>query len=505
VNSSAGLVAALAILSAAGAQAQPFPTAPTPEAMPLQPPPADAAPPPPPTVNTAPPAAGVEVQALQTLDLFSGGARDTGLPMDLWKGSSAAVARDLIPQLGAKPMSPAARNLAKRLLATAATAPDGAGADQDLAAARALALLTLGDTRAANAAIERLTNVGSNGALSQAAAETDLTLGRDEQACKVADALSVDRGTPYWLKLRAYCQAIGGQTEAATVTLTLATAGAKEPAYARMMGSLLAGTPDPGPASLRTGLEYALSRRLNLDLAGARATANPAIAAELSADGAAPLADADITVSLANLRKARTLEAFTAAAKTAAPVIAAQAGAGAPTPDGVLLARASLAAGDLKTAQAVRASIAEAPAVDLALLDAALAAAAGRTDAQTFDRLVERGAAGSAPAQSGALILGALGGSLSAEARAELAKFNTPRGAALPGRVMALDLAAQAGAKGETGLLALSILDAAPSPADRSRAVRALAQAGLTDDARALAEEGLIALGLPAGSTASAR
>ena len=76
------------------------------------------------------PAPGVEVSNLQTLDLFSGGRRDAGLPADLWKGSSAGVARDLIPQLGTKPLSPAAKALAGRLLATAASAPDGAGADQ---------------------------------------------------------------------------------------------------------------------------------------------------------------------------------------------------------------------------------------------------------------------------------------------------------------------------------------------------------------------------------------
>jgi hypothetical protein len=478
-------VLALAPLALAPAQAQeaalPPPAIEAPQALPVPP-------------ALAP--GGVEVQSLSTLDLFSGGLRDTGLPPDLWAGSSAAVARDLIPQLGAKPLSPAAKSLARRLLGTAASAPDGAGADQTLAAARAQALLALGDARAANMALERLTNISSNGALSQAVAETALVLGRDDQACRTAESLMVDRGTVYWLKLRAYCQAIGGQTDAAGLTLSLATAGGKEPAYARLMGVLLAGAGDPGPASLRSGVEYALSNRLSLALGPAMATATPALAAELAGPaGAAP--DADITISLANLRRARTIDAFATAARSAAPLIAAQAGAGAPLPDGVLLARASLAAGDLKTALAVRNSIAEAPAVDLALLDGALAAAGGRVDPQTFDRLVERGAAGSVPAQSGALILSAFGGTLSGAARAELAGFTTPRGAALPGRLLALELAAQAGAKGETALLALSISDAAAAPADRARAVRALSQAGLAEDARALAVEGLIVLGIP--------
>ena len=443
----------------------------------------------------ASPAPGVEVSNLQTLDLFSGGRRDTGLPADLWKGSSAGVARDLIPQLGTKLLSPAAKALAVRLLSTAASAPDGAGADQALAAARAQALLALGDAAGAQAALDRMSNIGGNGALSQAAAETALVLGHDDQACRIANALTVDRGTAYWLKVRSLCQAIGGQTDAAAVTLSLATASGREPVFARMMAVLLAEAGDPGPASLRAGADYALSKRLMLDLTRAMATATPAIANVLNGGGtSAP--DADITVSLGNLRKARTVDALTAAARTAAPVIAAQAGAGAPLPDGVLLARAALVAGDLKTALAVRQAIVEAPAVDLALLDGAIAVASGRSDPQTFDRLVERGVAGSVPAQSGALILSVFAGAVGPQVRAELAKFTTARGAALPGRLLALDLAAQAGLKGETALLALSISDAAVAPADRARTVRALSQVGLDRDARALAIEGLIVLGL---------
>jgi threonine dehydrogenase-like Zn-dependent dehydrogenase len=62
----------------------------------------------------------------------------------------------LIPQLGTKPLSPAAKALAVRLLATAASAPDGAGADQALAAARAQALLALGDAAGAQAALDQM-------------------------------------------------------------------------------------------------------------------------------------------------------------------------------------------------------------------------------------------------------------------------------------------------------------------------------------------------------------
>ena len=196
----AWLIAALVLTPAAALaqEAPPISTAPSAPA-PLEPPPAAEAPPPAPL----PPAVGVEVQTLQTLDLFSGGRRDTGLPSDLWAGSSADVARDLLPTLGTRPLTPAAKAVARRLLATAASAPDGAGNDQALAAARAQALLALGDARGARLALERLSAIPSNAALSQAAAESALVLGEDDQACAIAQALTVDRGGPYWLKLRA--------------------------------------------------------------------------------------------------------------------------------------------------------------------------------------------------------------------------------------------------------------------------------------------------------------
>ncbi len=55
----------------------------------------------------SPAAAEVQVQALTAPDLFSAGARDTGLGPDLWKGASADLARQVIPQLAARPLSPA--------------------------------------------------------------------------------------------------------------------------------------------------------------------------------------------------------------------------------------------------------------------------------------------------------------------------------------------------------------------------------------------------------------
>src|SRR6185503_17802828 len=100
-------------------------------------------------------AQGVEVSTLAAPDAFSTPGRDTGLPATLWRGTSLQITRTVLPLLAAKPLSPAAAALARRVLATGAPGPQGAGSDPALAAARAEALMAQGDARAAAAVLVR--------------------------------------------------------------------------------------------------------------------------------------------------------------------------------------------------------------------------------------------------------------------------------------------------------------------------------------------------------------
>jgi hypothetical protein len=372
-----------------------------------------------------------------------------------------------------------------------------------------MALIALGDASGADAIMDRAPGVAGSSALSLAAAEAALITSADDKACKIGDDLSVDRSNAYWLRLRAFCQARAGQTDAAQLTLTLALQQTKDADYARLMGALVSGTP-AGAASLRNGVDYALSRKLGLDVqsVAAVASASPALKPVLK-PAATPLAGGDLTAAQASavaaLRQAKGLAAFTEAAKASLPTVAAVAGADAPLEDPVLLARAALAAGDLATAKTIRGkltsdAIPNVNGVDLALLDAALAAADGGQGGQTLDLLIERGAQAGAksPAQPAALILAALGGPIGPDARAPFAAFDPGKSVASAARLAVLDDAAAAGRQGEAALLALSVLldagAAGPGPVDRARLVRALLKAGLEADARALAVEGLLAL-----------
>ncbi|MDP3659187.1 hypothetical protein [Phenylobacterium sp.] len=415
-------------------------------------------------------AQGVEVAPLAAPDLFSTGGRDTGLPADLWRGASARTLGAVLPLIATKPLSPASAALARRVLATGANGPQGAGQDRTMAGLRANALIAAGDLQAGSAILARTAGVERDPALSQAAAEAALLSGDNTRACAVADALNVGRDEAYWLRLRAFCQALAGQAGAAQLTFELAQTQARDAVYGRLMGAKLAGAGDPGQASLRNGLDYALSRSLGLDLAAAKAS--PAIASALS---------------------------------TATPGAAFW-----PMDPGVSdvgAALAALGAGDLARAQAMRAAMVQdqipnTGPVDLAILDAAIAAATGAADGPTLDRLVERGGMGEAKArvraQSAALLLAALGSPLGPDSRGELAAFTAGESKAPAARALALELAGEQKLLGESAMLALwTAADAGaagPALGDRVRIVRALRAAGLEADARAFALEGLLAL-----------
>lgn len=458
----------------------------------------------------------VKVKTLAAPDYFSGAVADTGLPGDLWKDTAPGIMRDVLPRLaGPKPLSPAFANLARRALSTGANGPAGVGDDVEMGAARGLALIALGEAKGADAILDRATGGAGSAALSMAQAEAALITGDDDKACQAEQALTVDRGAAYWLRLRAFCQLKAGQADAAQLTFQLAQQqtpkqGGGDADYARLMGAALAGTP-PGAANLKNGVNYALSRRLNLDVqsAAALATASPALRAVATpAAGETPeiKAGLDLTAAeasdLAFLRQAKTVPAFVEAARASASSIAALARAGGPLQDPVLMARAAVAAGDVESAQTIRGRLTQdvipgATAADLAILDALIAAGSGKVDNQVLSNLVSRGATGK-PAQAAALLLSSLGGTLDADARAQFATFDLGRPAASAARVQLLEDAAAAKRKGEAALLALSLaLDAGatgPAPVDRARVAHALNRAGLSVDARAVVVEGLLGL-----------
>lgn len=380
-----------------------------------------------------PAAAQVEVVQLAAPDAFSTPGRDTGLPADLWNGAPVETARAVLPLLATKPLSPASAVLARRVLATGAKGPDGSAGDEALSGARASALIALGDVTAAARILDRAAGLERNAALSQAAAESALLTGDTARACSIAEGLSTGRGEAYWLRLRAFCQVEAGQGAQAQLTFDLAQSVARDAAYGRLMAAKLSGSP-PGAASLRNGLDLALSRSLNLDLTAA--TPSLAVAAATGgADPATPRFDTTaIDAQIGGLAQAVV--------------------AGLPPEGGV---------------------------------SALIAAASDATDPKTRPRL-----------QAAAVLLAALANDLPGQDRARLAAMPVPEGKAPAGRSLALEAAADTRRVGEAALLALWTAAeagaAGPAVGDRARIVRTLIRVGLADEARLFVLEGLAGL-----------
>lgn len=476
--------------------------------------------------------APIQVQPLAAPDLFSIGASQGELPADLWSGASGELARTVIPALPSRPLSPAAAGLARRVLSAAAPGPSGVGDDPELAGQRALALLTLGEARAAAAIAERTPGLAQKPTLSQAAAEAALILGEEDKACAIGEALASNRDGLFWLRLRAFCQARAGQAAPAQLTLDLADQQQRSADLDRLMGAMMAGR-DAGAPVLDNALDFAVSRHAAADWAKGLASAAAPIAVAVARDAGAPpsarleaaaralrfgiavpdafsvvqpppidiasadlpgaagqgalmalaASTSDLTMKEAALlelfKRAETPAAFVATARMARAQISQIMGANPVLRDPRVFALAAAAAGDAQAARAARAQIPQ--GADLVTVDAMIAIAA---------EAPEPPAAPLPPIPTA--LVGALGAPLSPEARLALAGAELGAAKAPAGRLQALQLAAEAGRVGDTALHVLAMAMDAPGPLERVAMVRALRLVGLRADARAFAVEALL-------------
>lgn len=376
--------------------------------------------------------AQVQVTELAAPDAFSTSGRETGLPPELWRGTPVELARAVLPLLSAKPLSPAASQLARRVLATGAPGPAGSTGDEALTGGRANALIALGDLAAAARILERTSGLEGNAELSRAAAETTLLTGDTKRACAISDALTAGRGEIYWLRLRAFCQVEAGRMDQAHLTFELAQTLARDAVYGRLMTARLSGGP-PGAASLRGGLDLVLSKSLKLETTGAKPSL--AVATALSGrDPAVPSFDiAAIDPAIGGL--GTSLRAGPPPATAVSALIAAAADSDPKT------------RGRLQSAALLLAAFSSTPTGPDRTRLAAFAVAEGKS-----------------PVGRNVALAGAAEGGRMGEAA-----------------LLALWICADAGPGG------LSV-------ADRARIVGALARVGLVEDARAFALEGLAVL-----------
>ncbi|MEQ8830838.1 MAG: hypothetical protein RLW87_13635 [Alphaproteobacteria bacterium] len=209
---------------------------------------------------------GMSVESLDSVDAEAVGAvvdPSEALPPTLWTGLSRATVAALIDGLPAAGDYPAARSLSRRLLLTAASLPP---ADSDppisVLRARVAALARLGF--AADAATLAQTGADAlRDPQGQAAlAGAQLAAFDLPGACATAVQASTRDTSSFWAKLLAFCQAVAGQKDQASLAAqTLLDTGEDDPLYFMLMDSItLDLAPEVGGMTAAGPLHYAMLR-----------------------------------------------------------------------------------------------------------------------------------------------------------------------------------------------------------------------------------------------------
>ncbi|MBI3445992.1 MAG: antifreeze protein [Magnetospirillum sp.] len=164
-----------------------------------------------------------EVEELKAPDQEAVGVLDQsqgGLGDGLWRGSQAAVVRQLLPRLPVLPSSRAMRLLERRLLLSAAPAPEGnQGQSPSLLEIRAERLYALGDVDGLSGLLKAAPANLSSPALSRLKIDTYLLAGDTKAAC--SEAALAAQAAPLDPRLTIFCQIAGGKALEANMALDL--------------------------------------------------------------------------------------------------------------------------------------------------------------------------------------------------------------------------------------------------------------------------------------------
>lgn len=495
----------------------------------------------------------IEVEALTELDAWSVGSigpNNGGLTRSLWDHSDPAGLAVVFDRVPGDFASPAARALARRALASAGETPVGDAGTASQKRFEALGRMGALDDLLIMA---RPARIAADPTIAQFAAQAELAQGNLAGACGRAQTA----GSGFLLRLRAFCSAVEGNVGATDLALSLAReSGEARDAWFEQALGLIGGVAPPRPlaarydTTLNTWVSLAaslapgrnpLGTSSTLSLitlakaergdprvraeAGLQALARGAVTPQTARDmyrAALASGDARTTPGLAlaiaqaealpgSVEAATALAAALVATRTTAEFTAVSrmvrddlVGLVA-VPDaaaGLTLARAALSAGDsgtalrlLELAQGLGAEQAAYGSLRAAAW-AGVATISDEAAALTVRQRIDDGA-GSGRAMRDVLVLQALGFPVDAGVRrAQLATAPAGGRAADPAVLAALVGASEAGAVGETALLAAIAASPGPAALDGPSlwvVITSLRLVGLEDAARAIAVEAFLA------------
>jgi hypothetical protein len=146
-----------------------------------------------------------------------------GLGVAMWRGTSRATVERLLPLLPAGMNSRVGRDLARRLLLTRATAPQGASIASagSLFAMRAERLLEMGEERLAVALLRLGPPQSDDELLARTEVEALFLDNERGAACDRVQNVGRDRKMVYWLEAQAFCLALAGDQARAIVIADL--------------------------------------------------------------------------------------------------------------------------------------------------------------------------------------------------------------------------------------------------------------------------------------------
>ncbi|MDE2265044.1 MAG: hypothetical protein KGL29_04030 [Alphaproteobacteria bacterium] len=167
----------------------------------------------------APPASGIQVQTLGSVEGPPVGLIDTangGLGTDMWSGSARGEIESLMARIPLVSPEPAMRALAKRIVLTRAASPLGS-AKRAIVTLRIEKLLDAGLIDEAGALAAQAA-VPNDPDFARVQADALLTANRAADVCGNLTATRLSSGEPFWLELRLYCAAVGGDEATAELT-----------------------------------------------------------------------------------------------------------------------------------------------------------------------------------------------------------------------------------------------------------------------------------------------
>ena len=224
--------------------------------------------------------AQIETETLGAAQDFDAGVlTDGALDSQLWQGTSAARATQLLSNAPLQSKDPIIRDMVRTVILSGGVPPRATNASEDAAygAARLQAVMGVGEGEVLDGFLAR------NPDLAQSPlAQVDLVLakGDHERACEISDAITTGRGEPQWVRLRAACHALRGEMPAAELTRDLLrSSGYDNPDFYAQLGALIADRPVTDAAvttdALTNYLANYLARQGQSDLSSDSETGNP--------------------------------------------------------------------------------------------------------------------------------------------------------------------------------------------------------------------------------------